>query len=125
MEAAVTSNPPETQAQTALARVHVPPKRRGLRTLAAAGILSGACGLLLACAWPAPSLPHRPSLPMTHDLALLSTLGDESGIRITAVDHQKLDAAGPTLDPAMPHLACTAAWACGSGPASTWCTCKM
>ncbi len=34
---------------------------------------------------------------MTRDLALLSTLGDESGIKITAVNHQPLSAPGPAL----------------------------
>ena len=34
---------------------------------------------------------------MTRDLALLSTLGDESGIKITAVNYQPLSAPGPAL----------------------------
>lgn len=34
---------------------------------------------------------------MTRDLALLSTLGDEFGIKITSVDHQPLAAPGPAL----------------------------
>lgn len=53
-------------------------------------LLLGALAALAGCArsWTAPPAPRH-----THELALVSSLGEEAGLKLTAVDGQRLDGA--------------------------------
>lgn len=57
--------------------------------------LACAALLLAGCVAPLPPPPpKRPYVPTARDLALLSSLGEESGIKVTAVDGVALDKVG-------------------------------